>query len=206
MQINAAIFWIIDAVATDKRLLDNLKENVVERAFNREGHGLTNDEPLAVLDELFSDGFLFADRVVDLQTWESKVLVPDTAELRRIFSGQDWVWYGLTEKGSAFWENMTHPRWEKYIFSELAFDGQCRVESGGQHTLEAYLSRLDVQRCITPGTLLIETAADWEATYWKTLSAGYTARFVVPADQVEEFPFAEPADDWYTHPFKASLS
>ena len=206
MQIDAANFWIIDAVATDKWPLDYLKENVAEKAFNREGHGLASDKLLAVLDKLFTNGLLFADRVFDFETWESEVFVPDDTEVRRIFSGKEWVWYGLTEKGSALWETMTHPKWQEYIFSELAVDGHCRVKSGGQHTLEAYLSRPDVQRCITPGTLLMETASHWKATYWKTLSAGYIARFVVPEDQAEKFPFAETADDWYKHPFKTSLS
>ena len=204
MQITAADFWIIDAVATGKWLLGNLTEGIVETAFNRKGHGLTNDELFDVLNQLFTDGFLFADRVFDFQTWESELLVPDATELRRILSSeQESVWYGLTEKGSAFWETTTHPKWQEYIHSELAFDGQCIVEAGGQHTLAAYLSKPAVQRSIAPETLHLETVSTWEATYWKRLPTGFTARFVVPADQVEEFPFAEPADNWYTPLFGA---
>ena len=204
--MSAASFWILDAVATDKWPLDYLKENVVEQAFNREGHGLTDHELFQLLCQLFTEGFLFADRVFDFQTWANELLIPGITELQRIFSGQDWVWYGLTEKGSAFWETVTQPNWQNYIFSGLAADGQCCVASGGRQILQSYLFKPDVQCCVAPGTLHIETVADWKATYWKTLPTGYTACFVVPTDKVEDFPFAESADDWYTNPCEDSSS
>lgn len=114
--MDRAEYWILDAIAEGMWLLGTLKPDIVQMAFNRPGHGLDYDALIGLLDRLFRDGDLVADRV-SLPNWEdSQLFVPtreEIVDLLAVVGGPD-VFYGLTAQGGARWEAVSAPDWERF--------------------------------------------------------------------------------------------
>ena len=197
-------YWVLESVAENRRLLATLRPDIVEEAFNKEGHGLNDAQLISLLNGLFQQGYLYAASVHKSEFNSNENFVPSEYQICNILADEQNIWYGLTDYGASIWENLSHPDWQRFMFSELNCDtGQCLIAAGGEQIINHYLSRSDVLGCIMPDTLVRETMKNWQATYWKTLPMGYTGQFIVPSRMIEDFPYTV-SENWYTNPFQSN--
>jgi len=156
--------------------------------FNHPSHHMTRDELLRTLSSLFIRGELVGKQEalgehVPTAEQVDKALVPP---VRRPNGGVAWgrgtdapLCYGLSQAGAARWERMAEPDWERYFEDMWPEENTCEVVAGSQHRLDEVLRSTRELWDIEPVGNGIEqdVLTPWEATYWKTLPAGYRARF-----------------------------
>ena len=191
-----AQYWILDAVAEDRYALSTLREDVVENAFNRKGHGLTRPQLIKTLTDLFSDGDIFVTYDDD-----SEQHTLSETEIGAAFMSSRWVWYGLTQQGGAKWEAISRPEWLRFITGGLNEEANdCDVASANRAAIAEYLHDDRVRDRIIPASVVWQEILDWQATYWKSLPAGFEVHFRI-TNPSEDFMVAQPPKNWYTNPF-----
>jgi hypothetical protein len=111
--MDAGEYWLLDSVVESRDSLALLVSNDIETAFNKRSHGLTREQLINVLERLFLGGDLLAHH------WEKsgpkKFFIPTRTEIEEAFNGRVRCFYGLTSQGGARWEEVSQPRWERYI-------------------------------------------------------------------------------------------
>jgi len=156
--------------------------------FNQPSHHMTRIELLGTLCSLFQRGELIAEQEIlgsHCPTPEQvdAALVPP---FRRANGGVAWgtgqvapLYYGLSQTGAARWERMAEPDWGRYFEDSWAEETTCEVVAGSEQRLEELLRCTCELWDVVPVNDRIErdVIMPWNATYWKTLQAGYRGRF-----------------------------
>lgn len=178
-----------------------MSDEAIYWQFYHSSHHMTRDELLQTLWALFERGDLIADHEllgehVPTREQISAALVPP---VRQPNGGVAWgtgpdapLSYGLSPAGAARWERLAKPDWARYFAMEgfEEHEQECReVVAGSRNHLDELLqhSRGLWGREIDAGSLELDVVTPWEATYWKTLPAGYRARFSDRYEQVTDF-------------------
>lgn len=204
--MEAAEYWILEAVIDGMYLLSALREDLVEEAFNRRGHGLNRIQLVDTLDAMFSRGEIIAEREVDRQMGTGEQFTPTRNEIAELLAKPQRVRYGMTDFGAVLWEEISQPDWNRYAYGELSlWDYVSMTESCNERLLHEYLSRGDLKRWIV-SEVSWKTLQNYQATYWKLLPIGYQINFQVKqGNEGRGFPIAQPEPDWYTNPFIATV-
>ncbi len=106
--------------------------------------------------------------------------------------GENNLGYFLTSQGAEKWESFSDPQWDHYIswitvYVDSLESGKevckseitCADRSIVERLIQIpYLLSLDNSPIeLIPNTVVWETLAPWQVTYWKTLSTGYRAKY-----------------------------
>ncbi len=137
--------------------------------FNRPHHGLGADQVKKTLVRLNNTGYIF-------------FLDTDKQSVSNCFintSGLSDEWFvSLTKKGGDYWESTNLPEWKKYVVldSDAAINGVTEnvvIQGGSKEVIFSVISDIERKFDIINQTS-IEESIPWKATYWKTLSTGYS--------------------------------
>jgi hypothetical protein len=176
--MDAGEYWLLDSVVESRDSLALLVSNDIETAFNKRGHGLTRDQLINVLERLFVGGDLLA------QCWEKsgpkEFFIPTRTEIEEAFNGRVRCFYGLTSQGGARWEEVSQPRWDRYIHDSVyAEPREGEIICSDRNLVEQYdsLSRYDSDISVVPGSEHWDVLQPWQATYWKELPVGHRLRY-----------------------------
>jgi hypothetical protein len=183
--------WLLDAVATLRIPLQWLTARNVDELANREGHGLPASEIAARMRELLHDGRIAV-------TWPlisggERVLLTGQELVEVLMHRSDTpLYYGLTETGGLLWESVFHPAWDSYVDASELPDvltakspATDRVEIAAltRELVEEYAERVyrraDLSKQVVVGSESWQYLQPWQATYWKTLPAGWRVQFLV---------------------------
>jgi hypothetical protein len=189
--MNRGEYWLLDSVVEAWYPLVWLVSDDVEGSFNKRHHGLERDELVGVLAELFGGGDLLAKRVEKSVTKE--FFTPARAEIEAALEGRFDCLYGLTSQGGARWEEVSQPRWERYVCGWVSGEPQEGEIVGSDRTLvEKYdsLSHYVWDISVVADSRRWEVLQPWQATYWKTLPLGHRVRF--------SFEWVERPPEWKT--------
>ena len=205
-------FWLLDSVLEMRHPLSMLTSEQVESWFGRPAHGMTRDELLGLLGELFARGDLCAS------TDERGDFVPAEAELAAALDGGADADYGLTEAGGARWEALARPDWNRFMDEVYGDDSAGAITGralGGQYAgeitcadrvhLDQYLQGVVYNGFLPhPETVQVETLTPWQALYWKVLPVGERVTFqclrVKPVAEEEVPAWFREMKIWYKRP------
>ena len=168
--VNRVEYWLLDSVVQ----MDEV--SFPEIAYRLR---LSRADTIEVAHSLFKSGdiraWVFAD-AEDLEGEDDVVLT--LAEIETIFDRKLDAYYYLTEKGSAKWEAMVNPDWNRYFFHD-ANQESGEILSSDRDLIEEILSKDSLLHnwALVEGTEEWEILEPWEATYWKTLPRGYRVRY-----------------------------
>jgi hypothetical protein len=115
------------------------------------------------------------------------------------------VFYGVTGRGGAQWETLSHPQWE-YFYDEGygidSYGGEMTASTRG--LIEERLALVPYDsfiKAVIPASVRWSILQPWQATYWKQLPIGYHIEFTYfPLTEVEMLARATPPDwvqAWY---------
>jgi hypothetical protein len=112
--------------------------------------------------------------------------------------------YALTPEGGAVWERHARPDWSRYVNAgqDEAPDAWV-IEAASLEAAEAEFRHHETcgdENQPVPESRQGEALVPWQATYWKTLPAGYRLRYtIVPRPQDLQRLFTRPPrPPWYT--------
>lgn len=182
VRLSRGEYWILNLVSEVICPINSLFSDNIEELFNKAGHGMNHNEVLSVLLSLYEKELI--------SMWQHNNHLPclKVEYVRRYLeknnTTQDWVTYQLTEKGGIVWEEFASPDWERYISTQYKpFENDLEIEIGkiecaNRKVLDGYLQSLKFHDLdIVDGSIIYEELKPWEATYWKTLPAGYRIKF-----------------------------
>lgn len=176
MNISKEHWWILNSVLEVKYPLDCLADapELLERNFNRDGHGLSRDQLRGVLGDLFGNGLLKAIA-------EHDEVEPTSELIENGLSANAIVYYCLTPAGGAVWEDLAHASWNCYLQVEGGDEPNLeRLASSNQDLCKRYYrSANHAQSVDEPPITMI---APWNATYWKSLPVGYVMEFELDSE------------------------
>jgi len=182
-------YWLLDSAIEGWYSIKWLVSDDIEGSFNKQNHGLNREQLISVLDHLFQRGDLLAERMEKLVP--TGFFIPTQTEIEDALSGRLDCSYGLTSQGGARWEEVSQPRWERYITAGVYADPQegAEVIGSDRQMVEKYdsLSHQLLGVSGVPGSKHWDVLEPWQATYWKVLPRGYRVRF--------SYEWVEPSPD-----------
>ena len=115
------------------------------------------------------------------------------------------VFYGVTGRGGAQWETLSHPQWDQFFdegYGTNPYEGEMTASTRG--LIEERLALVPYDsfiKAIIPESVRWSVLQPWEATYWKQLPIGYHIEFTyLPLTETEKLPRLTPPDwvqAWY---------
>lgn len=153
----------------------------IDVVLNKRGHGLGVDELAETLHRILERGWIELSRDIRRQT----PMHPDHEEIRRVLSEKglfnEGVFYRLTPDGGRAWESFARPEWHLYV-SRDDENGDDDMSIGeavapSRKSLERYMASLEKDISIEAGSRVYDELKPWQATYWKTLPAGFRCRY-----------------------------
>jgi hypothetical protein len=106
--------------------------------------------------------------------------IPTQAEIEDAFDGRLNCFYGLTLQGGTRWEEVSQPRWERYISASVyAEPREGNIIGSDRDLVEQYdsLSQHAFEISVIPGSKRWDVLRPWQATYWKELPVGHRLSF-----------------------------
>lgn len=216
-RIDGTDFWFLDVVvelATPLRML--LGPDVGLALNKRRVHGLSREALGERLVRLSERGLIRvnADGQEDspLRTREQIAHALDVSATHNTPSTprQYLYWYWLTDRGGAVWEQHARPDWSRYVTAWSSTDpNEAVIEAASREVAEAEFrwGEDHGQYRPRPGSRRDEALAPWQATYWKTLPAGYRLQYAwdeLPVRERIHRGWAQapsPSNSaWYTEP------
>ncbi len=169
MIMDNAAYWLLTSVVELKYPISILVSENIELHFNRESHGLHHQELMSLLNKLFQHNYLSA-----CVQGSSCDFTPTTEQVAAALRGEASLYYGLTLKGGALWEDLSKPQWDLYIVESRDGEGTVEIASANRDLVEECLS-LEIDRGyqVDTKTAKWSTQIPWQATYWKLLDKGY---------------------------------
>lgn len=200
-------YWVMEIMAEGGIPAGWLGSDNLGEAVNKQPHGLSQDELLETVLELWRQGlisfesghnrteceFLSTDEIRNALTEKFRPRKPRTH-----------VW--LTSEGGRVWEAFAAPRWDEYIDEGYVFDESLGREIGelictNRRLLQRYLKsgHLSFYQ-FDPGRMWWDKLEPWQVTNWKILPMAHRVRIVLPDDwwELDRPPpqFKEPPR-WY---------
>jgi hypothetical protein len=165
-----------------------MSDEDISGQFNRPGHHMPRAELLRTLCLLFmrSDLIGYQEALGEHVPTAEQIDTALVPPVRLPNGGIAWgcgahgpLSYSLSQAGAARWERMAEPDWERYFEDRWAEKDTYEVVAGSQIRLEELLNNARELWDVEPDGEVTErdVITPWEATYWKTLPAGYLARF-----------------------------
>src|ERR1051325_9516623 len=178
MSMDKNEYWLLDSAVEARQSLTCLVSEDIEAAFNKRSHGLDRDELIDVLGRLFRRGDLLAKRME--KSVSKGFFIPTPTEIEEALDGRLICFYGLTLQGGARWEEVSQPRWERYISDWVyAEPREGEIIASDRDLVEHYdsLSHHDSEISVIPGSKQWDVLRPWQATYWKELPVGHRLRY-----------------------------
>lgn len=189
--MNRSEYWLLDSVVEARYPLVWLVSDDVEGSFNKRHHGLERNELVGILAELFGRGDLLAKRVE--KSVAKGFFTPARDEIEEALDGRLDCLYGLTAQGGARWEQVSQPRWDRYVRGCVYGDSQeGEIVGSDRQLVEQYdsLSHYVWDISVAADSKRWDLLQPWQATYWRALPLGHRVRF--------RFEWVERAPDWKT--------
>jgi hypothetical protein len=207
-------YWMLNVAVEYPQDLASLTLDNLEELMNREGHGLTCDQLVEVIDNLSRREYIGLF-VAQPSKHESCVLDRKAIREELTRSASRKLHYQLAPKGIEQWELLSLPDWNLYIPAYCEMEGY--IEAGSEQILQEVL-QYDIAHPFRKVDLKsienIEAVENWSATYWKTLPMGYRLCYSVediPYDSQEDcikynafvalFHDWQKRKKWYKNPF-----
>ncbi|QDT15192.1 hypothetical protein [Alienimonas californiensis] len=187
-------YWILNSLVEHSHSLCGYgyPDRYLWLLFNRQPHGLSEDELVLTLLGLFNAGWIEGE--VDGET--TTPFVPDGTTIRAALQSEfdhsdpDWprllhaatppIHLRLTSEGGAVWEAFAEPRWEDFIddFSDSNEPLENRtVRATRRDHGRQYLRCWAERDRFDPDAVVWKPVSPFPATYWKTLPVGFEAQF-----------------------------
>jgi hypothetical protein len=188
-------YWLMETMVKYRIPAGFLGRDDLGMIFNKQPHGLSQDELLATVSELSRQGLVsYTVRHDETERQFSSTDQIRAALAEKFRPGKAKTYLRLTSEGARVWEAFAAPRWDEYISDTYGFD-----ESLGKETEELICPNLSrLQRFFKsryPWLYQIETMQvrwdklePWQATYWKTFPTAHRVRFVVPDERKKSVP------------------
>jgi hypothetical protein len=169
-----AEYWLLDLVVDRWFALEWLLADDLEQRASRQGHGLSYNELVGLLQYLFQRKELVAQRMLPAaQRVVGDDFQPDHEQIQAALAGKLHLAYWLTTRGGKRWEKYARPDWHRYVAADCRSDERQGLAIIGydRARVQAHLARLSEQwrGSLTAGTETWDTLVPWEATYWKVL-------------------------------------
>lgn len=200
-------YWVLEVMAEGGVPAGWLGSDDRGQGANRQPHGLSQDELVETVLELWRQGLVSFATGYDITECETI----STDEIRNALAekfrpGKPRTYVCLTSEGGRVWEAFAAPRWDDYI-SEGYVCGQSHCKDFAElictnrSLLQRYLkSGHPSFYQIDPARMWWDKLEPWQATNWKILPMAHRVRFVLPDGWMElESPqpqFIEPPR-WY---------
>lgn len=159
---------------------DDPRAATIDVVLNKRGHGLDPDELAETLHDMLEHGWITLSRHV----LQRASLHPDRVKMRRILDEKgrfhEGVFYHLTPEGRAAWESFARPEWDRYF----THDGESHEDSSiseviasSERVLNRYMASLERETPVDTESRIYDELRPWQATYRKTLPAGFRCRY-----------------------------
>jgi hypothetical protein len=205
-------YWFLDAAIRLKIPFHWLSAGTVGEMLNRPHHNLAAAELLAVLERMFERGDLFLE-YGDRSGQRHQTQAPSWSEIEAALykshaaqmEGSEYVFYGVTDRGGALWERLSHPQWDLFFeegYGTDPYEGEMTASTRAfiEQRL-AFIPYDPVIGAILPGSVRWSVLQPWQATYWKQLPLGYRIEFTyLPLTEAETLARLTPPhrmDAWH---------
>jgi hypothetical protein len=181
-------YWFLDAAIRLKIPFHWLSVSNVDELLNRPHHHLSLSDLVVVLERMFERGDLFLEYRNRHEPGDP-MQVPSRREIEAALSmtHDQWiniseqVFYGVTARGGALWEALSHPRWEYFYEERYGIDPYVgEMTAPTRDLIEERLALVPYDpfiKVIVPESVQWSVLQPWEATYWKQLPIGYHMEF-----------------------------
>ena len=204
--MNKIEYWFLDAPIRLKIPFHWLSASNVDEMLNRPHHHLSRSELLVVLERMFERGDLFLEyRNRSEQSYRIQVPSRSEIEAALYLPHDQWmdqsehVFYGVTGRGGALWETLSHPQWDHFYdegYGINPYEGEMTASTRG--LIEEWLALVPYDpsiKAIVPESLRWSVLQPWQATYWKQLPIGYHIAFTyLQLTEAEELARPTPPD------------
>ncbi|HEX5136395.1 MAG TPA: hypothetical protein VFY93_05455 [Planctomycetota bacterium] len=217
-------YGLLDCVVERRFPLAFLVSGNLAERINRQAHGAEPAALVAALACLFRRSLIVAKRGPGV----SPDLVLHAGEVELAFdddleAGCDaWTYYGLTARGGEVWEDLSSPRWDRYVEYGRSYleEGMGMDEITGMdpdlvERCHGHVRRMYLEGGVDPHGMTRSEFRPWIAFYWKLLPHAYRLAYFVrdelrdPAWATPRKPFAADPEfvtggpPWYARPFDA---
>jgi hypothetical protein len=182
--------WLLEMVVELRYPLSVLGHPAIDLHLNRPGPGITCDALAEHLEQLHAGGLI---ELIELRGDDSHPIMLSLAGLREAIRNaaqdagergpsqlSDGVYFGLTAEGGRVWETFARPDWRRFLCDEIGDD--VVVTAQDRARIEEYLDGTR-GRGWRRGDEAWTVHEPWQATYWKTLSAGFSCRYRAAIDE-----------------------
>jgi hypothetical protein len=205
--MNKIEYWFLDTAIRLKIPFHWLSASNVDEMLNRPHHNLSRSELLVVLERMFERGDLFLE-YMNRSEQRHRTRVPSRSEIEAaLYMTHDkWtdqserVFYGVTGRGGALWETLSHPQWDHFYdegYGINPYEGEMTASTRG--LIEEWLALVPYDpliKAIVPESVRWSVLQPWEPTYWKQLPIGYHIEFAyLPLTEAEK-PARSTPPDW----------
>ena len=201
-----AEYWFLDAAIRLKIPLNWLSASNVDEILNRPHHNLSAPELLVILERMFERGDLFLEYANRYEP-SYRTQAPSRSEIEAALymTHDEWiarpeqVFYGVTGRGGAKWETLSHPQWDRFYDEGYGIDpyeGEIIAPDRGlAEQLLALVPYDSFVKAIVPESIRWSVLQPWETTYWKQLPIGYHVDFTyLPRSEDKEI--TPPPPEW----------
>ncbi|HLO13509.1 MAG TPA: hypothetical protein VK206_01680, partial [Anaerolineales bacterium] len=158
------------------------------------------------LERMFERGDLFLE-YMNRDNESHRTQAPSRSEIEAALhiSHDEWikqaeqVFYGVTNRGGALWEALSHPQWDHFYdegYGANPYEGQ--ITASTRRLIEEWLAFIPYDsfvKTIVPESVRWSVLQPWEATYWKQLPIGYHIEFTyLPLTEAEKLDRSTPPD------------
>lgn len=211
--MNKIEYWFLDAAIRLKIPFHWLSAGNVDEMLNRPHHNLSMSKLLVVLERMFERGDLFLE-YRDRHEQSYRTQVPSRSEIETALymtraegiDQSEHVFYGVTARGGAQWETLSHPQWDHFYDEGYGIDPyEGEMTASTRDLIEERLALIPFDafiKAIVPESVRWSVLQPWEATYWKQLPIGYRIEFTyLPLTEAEKLARSTPpgrVHTWYT--------
>ena len=189
-------YWILESVTALKYPLHILFGPNLEQWMNKRGHGLPKDEIIDTLLSMLDEDMIILKRRGEVVNFSSKDDMLHYLDATYDMSNYaDWVYYELSSKGGAVWEQFASPEWDRFIHSDyveynpdhIKIKQKIVLTCGNKGWLEHYFRSLQYHEYeVLAESIKQSTVEPWQATYWKTLPKGHRIEFTAENKHTHE--------------------
>jgi hypothetical protein len=183
-RFSRAEYWLLENVVDRLFPLCHLGDSAFCSQLYKAGHGLDRQPLIELLHELFTAGLIAADRMS-----EEVPFAPTIAQIASALdepgptNNQDCLFYGLTERGGALWEQFAFPDWRRFISYRPG-----ELTGMRQELVEEHLKGMHhIGLRVLAGSERWDLVQPWKATGWKTLPHGHRVSFAFTEDGYYDF-------------------
>lgn len=183
-------YWLMEVIAELAIPAGWLGRDNLTEIVNKQPHGLSQDELLETVLELWRQG------LISFASDHNRTELSSADEIRNSLAekfrpGNAKTYLRLTSEGGRVWEAFAAPRWDVYIYEGYEFDESLSQEIGelictNRRRLQWYFeSGYPSLFQIDPARVWWDKLEPWQATYWKILPTAHRVRFVLPDGRME---------------------